>query len=218
LWISVTFDTELFVWEDDVERTIRFTNARSDGFMKKFDGIWHVQPFTQQTLDSIFKKQPDQQELHSKFSPASALAGMQQRMHHNKQEHQQALVTLEQALAPRAKPPGPVAHLVRALCGRVLQNMMADLRKEVQRRHELTDAEAALSQARKSSKKQPVPSLPVGSISAASSSWSSRHCISRHSSVDQQDVSYGQHHSVSSVGFIQDLLSTAVPLEITVRL
>jgi hypothetical protein len=46
---------ELFIWEDDVARTIKFTNARSDGFMSKFDGTWHVQPFTQQTLDSIYK-------------------------------------------------------------------------------------------------------------------------------------------------------------------
>jgi hypothetical protein len=46
---------ELYVWEDDIARTIRFTNARSDGFMSKFDGTWHVQPFTQQTLDSIYK-------------------------------------------------------------------------------------------------------------------------------------------------------------------
>lgn len=47
------------------------------------------------------------------------------------------LVTLEQALAPKARPPGPVAHLVRGLCARVLQNMMEDLRKEVHRRQEL---------------------------------------------------------------------------------
>jgi hypothetical protein len=46
---------ELFVWEDDVERSIRFTNARSDGFMAKFDGTWRVQPFTQATLDSIYR-------------------------------------------------------------------------------------------------------------------------------------------------------------------
>lgn len=46
---------ELFVWEDDVTRTIRFTNARKDGFMSKFDGTWQVQPFSQQTLDSIYK-------------------------------------------------------------------------------------------------------------------------------------------------------------------
>jgi hypothetical protein len=214
LWISVTFDTELFVWEDDIERTIRFTNARSDGFMKKFDGIWHVQPFTQQTLDSIFKRQPNHHELHSRFSPAAALASMQQRMHHKQQ--QQALVTLEQALAPRVKPPGPVAHLVRALCGRVLQNMMADLRKEVHRREGIADAEAAVSQVSKHSKKQPAPSLPVASISAASSCIPSRCC----SSNSQQDADVElQHCSLMSPGsFLQDLLSTAVPLEITVRL
>lgn len=70
------------------------------------------------------------QDVPLAFSPA----GMH---HHKQQEQQQALVTLEQALAPRARPPGPVAHLVRGLCGRVLQNMMADLRKEVQRRQEV---------------------------------------------------------------------------------
>jgi hypothetical protein len=45
------------VWEDDVSRTIRFTNSRNDGFMSKFDGTWHVQPFTQETLDSIYRPQ-----------------------------------------------------------------------------------------------------------------------------------------------------------------
>lgn len=56
---------ELYVWEDDVARTIRFTNARSDGFMSKFDGTWHVQPFNQQTLDSIYKGAPTQQQQPS---------------------------------------------------------------------------------------------------------------------------------------------------------
>jgi hypothetical protein len=44
------------------------------------------------------------------------------------------LVTLEQALAPRVTPPGPMQGLVRGLCGRVLQNMMADLKTELERR------------------------------------------------------------------------------------
>jgi hypothetical protein len=35
------------VWEDDVGRTIRFANARNDGFMRQFEGTWRVQPFTQ---------------------------------------------------------------------------------------------------------------------------------------------------------------------------
>ena len=44
------------------------------------------------------------------------------------------LVTLEQAIAPRVTPPGPMQGLVRGLCGRVLQNMMADLKTELTRR------------------------------------------------------------------------------------
>ncbi|KAF8065845.1 OCT4 [Scenedesmus sp. PABB004] len=162
LWISVTFDTELFVWEDDTARTIRFTNARSDGFMKKFDGMWVVQPMTQDTLDRIYKAQPAaaaaaaqaQAQRHHWLSPAGALSALQQRLPHGRQPEQASLVTLEQALAPRARPPGPVAHLVRGLCARVLQNMMADLRSEVHRRAAL--AGPALG--------RPPPALPVASI------------------------------------------------------
>lgn len=77
LWLSVTFDTELFVWEDDINKTIRFTNARTDGFMKKFDGYWTVQPFCQSTLDQIYKHD-GHQDKH-RFSPTAALSAMQQR-------------------------------------------------------------------------------------------------------------------------------------------
>jgi hypothetical protein len=71
---------ELFVWEDDNARTIRFTNARNDGFMKKFDGTWNVQPFTQSTLDSIYRPdQQQQQQQHGWLKPGSALSALQQR-------------------------------------------------------------------------------------------------------------------------------------------
>jgi len=219
---------ELFVWEDDNNRTIRFTNARSDGFMKKFDGAWNVQPFTQQTLDKIYKhnvqQQQQDQHKHQWLSPAGVLAAFQQRgcpfmrasvasgvlprwcigdeaqlsalftclaallcslanstsltllliekyqillfsqcralnmsmmscvpvplvflcwffvragLHVGGPDKLSTLVTLEQAVAPRVTPPGPVAHLVRGLCARVVQNLMADLRQEVHRRQEL---------------------------------------------------------------------------------
>lgn len=42
-------------------------------------------------------------------------------------------------------PIGPVAHLVRGLCGRVLHNMMEDLRAEVTRREQLVSAGEAHS-------------------------------------------------------------------------
>ncbi|GIL94998.1 hypothetical protein Vretimale_1111 [Volvox reticuliferus] len=53
LFISITFDTHLYVWEDDIERTIKFQMARP-GMMQKFDGCWRINAFTQQTLDSIY--------------------------------------------------------------------------------------------------------------------------------------------------------------------
>jgi hypothetical protein len=67
------------VWEDDNARTIRFTNARNDGFMKKFDGTWNVQPFTQSTLDSIYRPDQQQQQQHGWLKPGAALSALQQR-------------------------------------------------------------------------------------------------------------------------------------------
>lgn len=54
---------------------VRFQNAR-DGFMKKFDGSWHVQPFTQDTLDEAYH----QEHKHTPWQGAAmALAAIQKR-------------------------------------------------------------------------------------------------------------------------------------------
>uniref|UniRef100_A0A383VA10 Coenzyme Q-binding protein COQ10 START domain-containing protein n=1 Tax=Tetradesmus obliquus TaxID=3088 RepID=A0A383VA10_TETOB len=227
LWLSVTFDTELFVWEDDNARTIRFTNARNDGFMKKFDGTWNVQPFTQSTLDSIYRPgQQQQQQQHGWLAPGSALSALQQRLHNGSSQDCATLVTLEQALAPKARPPGPLMHLVRGLCARVLQNMMADLRLEVQRRRQLEAAEdEAAAAAAKSGKgkggKTAVSSLPVASITASSmrSSSSSRDSAWEWSSA-ASSMKTSSSSSSSTSGFLSlpDLLAAAVPLEVTIRL
>ncbi len=50
----MTFETHLLVWEDDRHRTIRFQVAK-EGFMKRFEGSWHVRPFTQRSLDQALK-------------------------------------------------------------------------------------------------------------------------------------------------------------------
>jgi hypothetical protein len=47
LFISVTFETHLYVEEDDRAHTIRFQNAR-EGFMRRFEGAWHIYPGTVQ--------------------------------------------------------------------------------------------------------------------------------------------------------------------------
>ncbi|WIA37363.1 hypothetical protein OEZ86_014291 [Tetradesmus obliquus] len=225
LWLSVTFDTELFVWEDDNARTIRFTNARNDGFMKKFDGTWNVQPFTQSTLDSIYRPgQQQQQQQHGWLAPGSALSALQQRLHNGSSQDCSTLVTLEQALAPKARPPGPLMHLVRGLCARVLQNMMADLRLEVQRRRQLEAAEdaAAAKSAKGKGGKKVVSSLPVASITASSMRSSSMRSSS--SSMDGawelNSAASSRKTNSSSSGFLSlpDLLAAAVPLEITIRL
>jgi hypothetical protein len=74
LWLSVTFDTQLYVWEDSVNRTIKFCNARNDGFMKKFEGSWTVQPFSSTTIGQAFGLQSagHSQHSHSWHNPLSA--------------------------------------------------------------------------------------------------------------------------------------------------
>ena len=43
-------------------------------------------------------------------------------------------MTLEQAVAPRVMPPGPLMRMVRGMCARTVGNMMEDLQKEIERR------------------------------------------------------------------------------------
>ncbi|KAF6254530.1 hypothetical protein COO60DRAFT_311664 [Scenedesmus sp. NREL 46B-D3] len=228
LWLSVTFDTELFVWEDDNARTIRFTNARKDGFMQKFDGTWNVQPFTQNTLDSIYR--PDQQQQHQQqhgwLNPGSALSALQQRLQHGSGQDCSTLVTLEQALAPKARPPGPLMHVVRGLCARVLQNMMADLRKEVHRRRQLEAAEddAAAEAAARHTKgragRKAAVTLPVASITASSMRSSSSSSNAWEDWPRESTASSSGSGSAGDAGVLSlpDLLAAAVPLEITIKL
>jgi hypothetical protein len=124
-------------------------------------------------------------------------------------------------------------HLVRGLCARVLQNMMADLRKEVHRRSQLEAAQgaaavefAAVKHAKGKGSKKVPPSMPVASITA-SSMYSSR-SSSGSWGDDALDSAAGSRSGSGSSssssggggGFLSlpDLLAAAVPLEITIRL
>lgn len=123
LFISVTFDTHLHVWEDPVAKTIHFRTAR-EGFMKVFDGQWTVQPFTQETLDNVFgENHPTHHQLLSKMG--SLWHGLFQHPPNT------SLVTLEQAIEPKSRPPAAISSLVCKLCAKQMQNLMEDLRKEV---------------------------------------------------------------------------------------
>jgi hypothetical protein len=49
--------------------------------MKQFDGRWAVQPFTQATLDHIYRPHQEEQQAHAHgwFNPASALSAISAR-------------------------------------------------------------------------------------------------------------------------------------------
>lgn len=135
LFINVTFETHLFVWEDTINRTIKFTTARQ-GFMKRFDGMWHIKPFNQETLDQLNEPQIQTHQHHNWFRPAAALSAIAHKIRHGAPATV-SLVTLEQVIVPKAAPPIGTKALVRSLCAKQLQNMMEDLRKELGRRKQL---------------------------------------------------------------------------------
>ncbi|KIY98108.1 hypothetical protein MNEG_9855 [Monoraphidium neglectum] len=138
LWLQVTFSTQLLVEEDDRARTICFRNAKDGGFMRTFTGRWEVSPFCQDTLNRIYSPHDTQRHrgVHLGWlNPARALGAMQHR-ESDAAARECSLVTLEQALAPRLMPPGPLMRMVRGLCARTVSNMMADLQKEIERRRE----------------------------------------------------------------------------------
>lgn len=144
LFISVSFDTRLFVDEDDNQRTITFRLAKK-GFMKDFSGTWNVRPFNQHTLDTVFNSpaaddaSPSGPSSSSRqwFNPIAAIASTQHG--HSRRcpsEASSSLVTLDQAILPRATPPAAMTKIVRGLCGHQLRVLMEDLRTEVQRRQQ----------------------------------------------------------------------------------
>ncbi|KAG1662757.1 hypothetical protein FOA52_006782 [Chlamydomonas sp. UWO 241] len=134
LFISITFETRLDVWEDDVARKIRFANAQ-EGFMKKFEGTWHIQPFTNQTLRTMDAQpgqpgRPHMPHIPHMPNPFSALQHKFGLSH----ECDDSLVILEQAILPASPAPPGVKHLIRRLCAKQARDMMEDLRAEVDRR------------------------------------------------------------------------------------
>jgi hypothetical protein len=161
---------------------------------------------------------------------ASACAAGPAGLHHGNSQDCSTLVTLEQALSPKARPPGPLMYVVRGLCARVLQNMMADLRKEVHRRQQLADAAerdaaadaATAGYAKGKAGSKAVASLPVASITASGmrSSSSSSAWFEDVVALQGSSKRSSSSSSAGAGGFLSlpDLLAAAVPLEITIRL
>ncbi|GFR39789.1 hypothetical protein Agub_g274 [Astrephomene gubernaculifera] len=152
LFISISFETHLHVWENDVEKTIKFQLA-GPGLMQKFDGCWRIKPFTQETLDDIYHPERLQSssprnhhhnhnhhhhnrnhQQHNGFGLFNAASLLGFLHHHRPPEARESLVTLEQSILPRGPTPPGLKGLVRGLCAHQLRCMMEDLRRELDRR------------------------------------------------------------------------------------
>lgn len=139
LFLSVSFETHLHVWEDSVEKTIRFEMAKP-GIMQKFDGCWRIKPFTQRTLDEMYHPDDVKAKLqgpeHGLFNAHNLFSFLQPKP----PAATESLVTLEQNILPRGPVPPGVKGLVRGMCAHQIRCMMEDLRKELQRRKDGTSA------------------------------------------------------------------------------
>jgi hypothetical protein len=126
---------------------IHFKTCRN-GFMKRFDGQWTVQPFTQDTLDDVYSGHTAHhpQMLHSmgsfvkacKWHAAHLRPTAMPRLPLLGAVFQPAphvsLVSLEQSIEPQNRVPGPINAMVCKLCAKQVQSLMADLRFEVAQR------------------------------------------------------------------------------------
>ncbi|GAX85056.1 hypothetical protein CEUSTIGMA_g12476.t1 [Chlamydomonas eustigma] len=142
LFVNITFETRLFVWEDDINKRIRFCTAQ-EGFMKKFEGSWRVQPFNEQSLQSLRVEQVEGDGDGSKLhNPFSAIHSRLSQFHFGARQVKQdviaepsnALVTLEQNLLPKSGVPPGLKGLIRRMCAKQLTDMMEDVRAEIDRR------------------------------------------------------------------------------------
>jgi hypothetical protein len=167
LGLTAAFETRLHIEEDRRAGTIRFKGADDgggaeqsggggggggkaggssaggggggggDAFMRRFEGSWTVQPFTEAALARAYGGGGEPAAAADALGSLMArlgLGGSGSAGGGGGGGSKETLVTLEQALAPRLTPPRPVQPLVRALCGRTLQHMVDDLKEELGRR------------------------------------------------------------------------------------
>jgi len=145
LFLNITFETRLYVWEDDINKRIRFCTAQ-EGFMKRFEGSWHIQPFNHDSLHALQSHGQEERGDHYQLklqNPFSAIHSRLSQFHFgagqlSKQgataESTNALVTLEQNLLPKSGVPPGLKGLIRRMCATQLTDMIEDVRAEIERR------------------------------------------------------------------------------------
>lgn len=120
LWFKGSFITKMVVVEDRHHNTIEFRQI-SPGFMKRFEGKWEVQPFTQATLDEVY----DVHHTHPFLGLRKVAASVQQGLGITRPHD--SLLTLEQDVLPSRRPPKPLEPLFTAICCKILSNVIRDL-------------------------------------------------------------------------------------------
>lgn len=136
LFFSGTFKTRLVVSQDRDSRVINFRLAQP-GFMKKFEGSWRLQPFTQSALDALDAPPLGPAQGGTWQGPSwsrwnTAVVTLQHRLGlPSKQEA--TLAVLEQSLMPALIPPPPFDTMLKKIAARQLQIMLEDLQTEVKK-------------------------------------------------------------------------------------
>eukprot|EP00798_Chlamydomonas_sp_ICE-L_P004639 gene4639-14835_t len=114
------------------------------GAMKVFNGNWHIQPFSDNAMATIRTQStaPVNTTL-SKSTWLTNTSSLFKNLNLKPASQEESLVTLEQRVVPRNRPPPGIKHLIRRLCAKQIQDMMKDVRLEVARRKALISSEDA---------------------------------------------------------------------------
>lgn len=117
------FFTRLFVDQDKRTRIVKFSLAKP-GIMKRFQGVWKVQPFNQTTIDSISGYKSNHWD-----GVTAAIANLRQ----GNQKPTATLLTLEQSVEPQHRPPQFLEGYVLRISSNLLKCLIDDLKSEIDR-------------------------------------------------------------------------------------
>lgn len=117
LWWSGTISVRVFVEQDRRNHTMKFRLAK-EGFMKKFEGSWTLEPLFVDQEGCIISKPTTLEEYESCSHGKGRVA---------------SLIKLQQLVQPALVPPPPISWYVRGITARTTEMMVEDLQAEVKR-------------------------------------------------------------------------------------
>lgn len=117
LWWSGTISVRVFVEQDRHNHTVKFRLAK-EGFMKKFEGSWKLEPLFVDQEACVISKPTTLEEYESCSDGKGRVA---------------SLIKLQQLVQPALVPPPPISWYVRGITARTTEMMVEDLQAEVKR-------------------------------------------------------------------------------------